>query len=282
MSIVPTSELISEAMRSATAVFAFNVVGLEHARAICVGAEEAGRPAILQLSQNTIAFHGDPVPIVAAMTALADASPAHLALHLDHIEDHALLSRAVELGFSSAMFDAGHLAYDTNVRATAEAAVWAHENGLWLEAELGYIGGKPDQPMSAHAEGVRTDPQEAAGFVAATGVDALAVAVGNAHAMTTRDAHLDIERIKRIAACLPIPIVLHGTSGVPDAAISAAITAGMRKINVGTALNMAYTAQISAHLAQSTSSDPRRYLVKAREAMTATVAHFLGLDGALA
>lgn len=277
MTLVSTGSLTASAVERGGAALAFNVITLEHAEAIAAAAEAAGRPAILQISHNAVRFHGSLLPIARAASAVAEASQAPLALHLDHVEDTDLLHQAAEAGFSSAMFDAGALAYDDNVTATRAAAEWAHAHGLWLEAELGYVGGKPDQPASAHAKGVRTDPDEAAAFVAATGVDALAVAVGSSHAMTDRSAQLDSELIARITAATPVPLVLHGSSGVSDEQLRAAVAAGMRKINVGTALNIAFTGAVRTTLASQESPDPRKYLVPAREAMTATVQHLLTL-----
>jgi fructose-bisphosphate aldolase class II len=273
MPLVPTAELAGEGV-----VAAFNVITLEHAEAIAAGAERAGAAAILQISHNAVRFHGGSVyPIAAAAASVARGTSARLALHLDHVEDLSLLHQAADAGFSSAMFDAGALPYAENVAATAAAAKWAHDAGLWLEAELGHVGGKPGAPASAHAEGVRTDPEEAAAFVAATGVDALAVAVGSTHAMTTRTARLDHVLIAALADRLDVPLVLHGSSGVPDDEIRRAAEAGIRKINVGTALNVAYTDAVRAALASGTSSDPRRYLAPARDAMADVVAHLLGV-----
>ena len=132
----------------------------------------------------------------------------------------------------------------------------------------------------AHAPGVRTDPAQAAAFVEATGVDGLAVAVGSSHAMVDRSAQLDLELIARLAAAVPVPLVLHGSSGVPDEAIAAAVTAGIRKVNIGTALNVAYTAALRESLtAQPDAVDPRRYTRDSRAAMAAVVARFCGVVG---
>ena len=270
MPLVRTAELIG------APVAAFNVITLEHAEAIAAGAERAGRPAILQISHNAVRFHGGRLhPIAQAAAAVARASDAPLALHLDHVESMQLLGAAAGAGFSSAMFDAGALPYADNVAATRSAAALAHDAGLWLEAELGYVGGKPSAPASAHAAGVRTDPGEARAYVADTGVDALAVAVGSSHAMTERTAALDHDLIAQLCAAVPVPLVLHGSSGVPDDELRAAVRAGIVKVNVGTALNVAFTGAVRAALAESTSSDPRGYLAAAREAMTTVVRDLL-------
>ncbi|MEV0120685.1 class II fructose-bisphosphate aldolase [Streptomyces sp. NPDC050703] len=280
MSLVSTGELVAEARAAGHGVAAFNVITLEHAEAIALGAERAGVPAILQISENAVKFHrGRLAPIAAAATAVARSSSARLSLHLDHVTDVALLRAAHPEGFSSVMFDASKLSYEENVAATAEAVRWGRARGIWVEAELGKVGGKEGEaPLDAHAPGVRTDPAEAAAYVAATGVDALAVAVGSSHAMTERTAALDHALIASLAAAVPAPLVLHGSSGVPDDEIRRAVASGMVKINVGTALNTAFTGEVRAYLAADAEGvDPRKYLVPAREAMAGTVADFLGL-----
>ncbi|NUK04563.1 class II fructose-bisphosphate aldolase [Streptomyces lunaelactis] len=280
MPLVSTGELVSTAVAEGRGVAAFNVITLEHAEAIAAGAEQAGAPAILQISENAVKFHGGRLSaIAAAASAVARASSARLSLHLDHVVSADLLRAADAEGFSSVMFDASKLPYDENVKATADAVRWGHERGIWIEAELGKVGGKEGEaPLDAHTPGVRTDPSEAAAYVAATGVDALAVAVGSSHAMTERTAALDHTLISALRATVPVPLVLHGSSGVPDAEIRKAVTSGMTKINVGTALNTAFTGAVRTFLDASPSTvDPRKYLVPARTAMAGTVAGFLGL-----
>ncbi|MFI6287960.1 ketose-bisphosphate aldolase [Streptomyces sp. NPDC051018] len=280
MPLVRTGDLVSAAVAEGRGVAAFNVITLEHAEAIAAGAESADSPAILQISENAVAFHGGRLaPVAAAAAAVARASSAPLALHLDHVTSPALLEAAREEGFGSIMFDASKLSYDDNVRRTNEVVRFGLRHGIWVEAELGRVGGKEGEtPLDAHTPGVRTDPEEAAAYVAATGVNALAVAVGSSHAMTERTATLDHALVSRLRDAVPVPLVLHGSSGVPDAEIRAAVAAGMVKINVGTALNTAYTGAVRAFLAAETAAvDPRKYLVPAREAMAGTVADFLGL-----
>jgi fructose-bisphosphate aldolase class II len=168
------------------------------------------------------------------------------------------------------MYDAGALPYDENLERTARAVQDGHAAGLWVEAELGYVGGKPDAPRSAHADGVRTDPDEAEEFVLRTGVDGLAVAVGSTHAMTDASARLDHDLIGRLRDRLAVPLVLHGSSGVSSDELRRAVSAGIAKVNVGTALNVSMTESIRAALAADPDLvDPRRYLAPAREAMTA-------------
>ncbi len=271
MTLVDTRALVS------SPVAAFNIITLEHAEAVASGAQQVGRPVILQISENAVRFHGSLGPLAAAARALAAEVSVPCSLHLDHVESIDLLELAPQHGFSSVMFDASALKYEDNVAVTAQAARFAHAHGLWLESELGKVGGKDGSPpLSAHAIGARTDPCEAARYVSSTGVDGLAVAVGSSHAMTSREATLDHALIAALHDAVPVPLVLHGSSGVPDVEIRRAITAGMTKINIGTALNIAFTNSVRhALLGEPALVDPRKYIRPARDAVSTTVAHFL-------
>jgi fructose-bisphosphate aldolase class II len=273
--LTPTAEIVAAARAAGGGVGAFNVITVEHAEAIITGAERAGLPVILQISENAVRFHqGRLAPIAAAARAVAAASTVAVALHLDHVESDELFDQAAAHGFGSVMYDASNRPYADNVAATAAAVRRARPRGLWVESELGAIGGKD----GAHAPGARTDPGEAAAYVAATGVDALAVAVGSSHAMHTRTARLDHDLIGRLRAAVPVPLVLHGSSGVPDGELVAAVRHGMVKINIGTALNSAFTGAVRESLdGDAAIVDPRRYLAPARAAMAGTVAAALRL-----
>jgi fructose-bisphosphate aldolase, class II len=256
------------------AALAVNVVTLEQAEGVVDGATRAGRGVIIQLSENAIRFHGGGmIPLLLACRELADSARVPLSIHLDHLQDLDLVAQALKhaerCGVSSLMIDAAHFDWEKNVAVTAEVVSDGHAKGLWIEAELGVVGGKD----GAHAPGVRTDPQEAAAFVAVTGVDALAVAVGSSHAMIDRVAVLDIELIARLRKAVPVPMVLHGSSGVPVDLLRSAVAAGIRKVNVGTALSVAFTHGVRGSLASAPESvDPRRYLAMGRDAVAAVVA----------
>lgn len=280
MPLVTTGDLVADAATTRRAVPAFNVITLEHVEAVVAGAEAAGAPVILQVSENAVGFRlGRLLPLARAATAVAEQAAVPVALHLDHVQSDELLRQAPDAGFSSVMYDASHLPYADNLAATRAAADWGHAQGLWIEAELGQVGGKSGQPaLDAHAPGARTDPAEAHAFVADSGVDALAVAVGSSHAMTTRTAALDHDLIKRLAAALAVPLVLHGSSGVPDDELTAAVTGGITKVNVGTALNVAMTGAVRDLLgARPDAVDPRTYLGVGREAMAETARRITGL-----
>lgn len=274
MPLVTTGELVTRATRTRSAVAAFNIITLEHVEAVIAGAESVRSPVVLQVSENAVRFrYGRLLPLARAAVAAAEQSAVPVALHLDHIRSDDLLRQAPAAGFSSVMYDAARLPYEENLAATKAAADWAHAQGLWIEAELGRLGGKNGEPpLDAHTPGARTDPAEAHAFVTDSGVDALAVAIGTSHAMTTRTATLDHDLLKRLSGTLDVPLVLHGSSGVPDDELTTAVAGGIAKVNVGTALNQAMTGAIREFLAAHPEAvDSRKYLSVGREAMVRAV-----------
>jgi fructose-bisphosphate aldolase class II len=274
MTLAPTRTILAEAHAAGRGVGAFNVVHLETAEALAGAAEAAGLPVILQLSENCIRYHGGLDPIALATLAIADASTAPVAVHLDHAEDPALALRAIDLGFGSVMYDGAKLDLADNVATTRRVVEHADAADVLVEAELGEIGGKD----GAHAPGVRTDPDEAARFVGETGVGALAVAVGSSHAMTERTAAIDLDLVARLAGAVPVPLVLHGSSGVSDEMIVRGIRSGLTKINVSTHLNAAFTRAIREHLARHPAVvDSRSYVAAGRDAVQQEAARLLTL-----
>jgi fructose-bisphosphate aldolase, class II len=262
MPLTSTREVIDAAVACGRGVGAFNVIHLEHAEALVAGAEMVSRPVILQISENAVRFHGALEPIVVATLAVARAASVEVAVHLDHARDVELVHEAVALGVPSVMFDASELPYEENVTATAAVVEHCHSQDVWVEAELGEIGGKD----GVHAPGARTDPSEAREFVAGTGVDALAVAVGTSHAMTTRDATLDLALIAALKRAVPVPLVLHGSSGVADDDLIAGVAAGMTKVNIATHLNQLFTRAVRDYLEDHPQVvDTRKYLGAARQ-----------------
>jgi fructose-bisphosphate aldolase, class II len=274
MTLVPMAEIARPAAAAKHALGAFNVILLEHAEGIVAGAEHAGRPVVLQLSENTARYHGGLAPLALACLRIGADAAVPVCVHLDHATEPELVKQAVDLGIESVMIDASRLPYEENVSQTAELTRWCHDRGVWVEAELGEIGGKD----GAHAPGVRTDPDEAVAFVRATSVDALAVAVGSSHAMRTRDAVLDDELIAALDARVPVPLVLHGSSGVPDDGLRSAVAHGISKVNIATHLNKVLAqAAREAFDADPTLVDPRKYLGPGRDAVTAEVSRLLTL-----
>jgi len=276
--LTTTGVIAAAAAGPGRAAAAFNVISLEHAEGLVAGAERAGCAVILQISENCVRYHGDLLPLASACLATARAASVPVAVHLDHAESVDLVDAAIAAGLGSVMYDASRLDYAANVAATREVTATAHVAGVWVEAELGEVGGKD----GAHAPGARTDPDEARAFVAATGVDALAVAVGSSHAMATRDAVLDLDLVARLRDAVDVPLVLHGSSGVPDDVLRAAVAAGIVKVNIGTQLNRVFTGGVRAALAARPDVvDPRRYLDAGRAALADETARLLEVIGAV-
>jgi fructose-bisphosphate aldolase, class II len=274
MTLVTLTDVLDDACRAGRGVGAFNVIQLEHAEALVAAAEETGLPVVLQVSENAVRYHGSLAPIALATMAVANRSSARCVLHLDHAESEGLVDEAVALGFTSVMFDGSKLDDATNRAVTREVVERCHEFGVSVEAELGEIGGKD----GVHAPGVRTDPDDAAAFARDTGVDALAVAVGSSHAMTSRTATLDLDLIARIRAVSPVPLVLHGSSGVDDDSLVAAVRSGMTKVNIATHLNAAFTGAVREFLARDDSVvDTRKYLGAGRAAVQEETARLMRL-----
>jgi fructose-bisphosphate aldolase, class II len=272
--LVSTASIVAAARRVGCGVAALNVVQLENIEAVASAAARTGHPVVVQISENAVRYHGALEPVASAALGAARTCSAPVSVHLDHATTAALCAEAVALGLSSVMFDASALEYADNVAATQRVAASCHAADVWVEAELGEVGGKD----GVHAAGARTDPDQAAAFVAATGVDGLAVAVGTSHKMVERVAVLDLSLIARLRDSVPVPLVLHGSSGVSDEHLRQAISAGITKVNIATQLNKAFTAAVRARLADHPDEvDPRRYLGAGREAMTDEAARLLTL-----
>jgi fructose-bisphosphate aldolase class II len=274
MSRTTAAKLVAEKVNSSTAIGAFNVILLEHAEALVMGAEKSQLSLILQISENCVKYHGALKPISVATIAIAEASSLPISVHLDHAESEELVKQALDLGYDSVMFDGSKLSYKENVQASQRMRVLCDSYGATLEVEIGEVGGKD----GVHAPGIRTKPAEAKDFADETGANLIAVAVGSSHAMSTRDASLDFQLIRDIAAEVKIPLVLHGSSGVSDADLQEAVRAGMRKINIATHLNGIFTDRVRAELDKNPLlTDPRKYIGQSREDVSDEVARLLKL-----
>lgn len=269
------AELARDAVSKGVGVGAFNVILLEQAEGFIGAAESENSPVILQLSQNAVSYHrGQLAPLAMALVSLAEQANVPVGVHLDHAESVDLCKEALDLGFTSIMYDGSKLPDAENRSTTSMISELAHAAGVSVEAELGEVGGK----NGVHDPSARTDPAEARQFVADTGVDLLAVAVGSSHAMATREAVLDNDLISAISAVVPVPLVLHGSSGVDDAGMLAAIRAGMTKINVSTHLNGVFTAELRQVLDTNPKLiDPRKYIGPGIAVMEAEAARLLRL-----
>lgn len=268
MTLVNTGKILAEQ----PFVVAANAILLEQAEAILVASEAAETGLVLQLSENTIRYHGSIGPIGSALLAIAREAGTDISVHLDHATSPDLVLKAIDMGFSSVMFDGSQLEYEENLATTTRLAKASRDSGVWFEAELGEVGGKD----GVHAPGVRTDPDQARHFVETTKVDGLAVAVGSSHAMAQKGSTLDFSLIEKLTDVVPVPLVLHGSSGVELGDLRTAIKAGIRKVNVATEFNIIFNNAIRDYFLTSSSlSDPRKYLKPARVAMSEALESYL-------
>ncbi|AVX19516.1 fructose-bisphosphate aldolase, class II [Carboxydocella sporoproducens DSM 16521] len=266
MALVPITELLKEAEAGGYAVGAFNCNNMEIVQAIIAAAEAEKAPVIMQASQGAIKYAGLDYIVAMARTA-AEKATVPVALHLDHGTSFEQVMKCIRAGFSSVMIDGSKLPLEENIALTKKVIDVAHAVGVSVEAELGKIGGTEDDISVDEKEALFTDPEEARIFVERTGVDALAVAIGTAHGQYKGVPRLDFERLKKIRSLVNVPIVLHGSSGVPDEAIQEAIRLGVRKVNIDTNIREAFVAAMREVLARDEKEiDPRKVLTPAREA----------------
>lgn len=236
--------MLDAARSQARAIIGFNIYNLEQGIGVIRAAETVGTPVLLQAGSNAFAYAGRE-PLARMAVGLAKAARVPVGVHLDHCRDLVEIEACLQLGYTSVMFDGSHLPFDENVRQTAAAVELAHRHGAWVEAELAGISGDEDESAAPSERVKLTNPAAAASFVSQTNVDALAVAIGNVHGITNRPVTLDIERLASIATAVDIPLVLHGTSGLPEDQVSAAISHGVAKLNVNTELRRATRSAIS-------------------------------------
>ena len=234
---VPTEILLNKARQGGYAVGAFNVYTLEGIRAVTLAAERTNSPVILQMLPRALEIGG--TALIAACLEAARAALVPMAVHLDHCSDAKIILAALEAGISSVMADGSHLPYDENLAFTRRIVQRARSGDQSVEAELGRLSGSEDGLTVAQREARLTDPDQARTFVAATGVQTLAVCIGNVHGTYHTPPDLDFDRLQAIADRVAVPLVLHGTSGLPDEMITRAVDAGVCKFNVNTELRQA-------------------------------------------
>ena len=256
--------LLTDARAGRRAVAAITTYTLESTRAICLAAERTGQPVMLQAGSGSFGAVGR-APLAAAALASAREASVPVGVHLDHCKDPAEIDACLELGYSSVMIDGSHLEFEQNVALTRAVVERAHAAGAWVEAELGALAGDEDSSGEVEA-GAMTDPGQAAEFAERTGVDALAVAVGNVHGFTPVPVRLDLQRLREIAAATPVPLVLHGASGLPEEDLLGAVAAGVVKVNINAELRRAHLSALAAGMAGA-GDDVRALQHRAIEAM---------------
>jgi fructose-bisphosphate aldolase, class II len=235
MPLVTLNELMKDAEAKNYAVGAYNVNNLELIRGIIAAAEDSQSPVILSFAEVHIPLV--PLEVIAPiMLEAARKAKVPVAVHLDHGQDHEILIRAMKLGFSSIMFDGAHLQLEENIRQTNEISKIAKALGVSVEAELGKIlrpegGGDEEEEEEYDPDDIYTNPKEAKTFIENTNIDALAVAYGTAHGVYTKEPVLDFDRLQLIKDITGMPLVMHGGSGLDEAAYVKSIQCGIRKLN---------------------------------------------------
>ncbi|MDQ0507846.1 Fructose-bisphosphate aldolase [Aedoeadaptatus ivorii] len=269
--LVTGKQILQHADENGYAVGAFNVNNMEIIQAIAAAADELRAPIILQASQGAIKYAGIEY-ITALVKTTAEKIDVPITLHLDHGTDFNEIIQCIRNGFTSVMIDASKYDLEENIRRTKEIVRIAHSVGVSVEAELGKIGGTEDQVVVSDAEVAYTDPEEARIFVEETGVDSLAVAVGTAHGVYKGEPKVDFDRIREIDSVVSVPLVLHGSSGVPYSTLEKAISLGIRKVNIDTDIRASFARAVGDFIRENPDEiDPRKILKPARSAMSETV-----------
>jgi len=277
--LTSTTELLHAAAAGGYAIGAFNVYNLEGVRAVVRAAEAHRSPVILQLHPAALQHGGQ--PLVALCLAAAQIASVPIMVHLDHSTSSEAIQEALEAGVTSVMADGSHLSYQENVVFTRTMVVRAHERQAAVEAELGRLTGTEDGLTVPEYEARFTDPAQAADFIGQTGVDALAVCIGNVHGRYRQAPRLDFDRLAVLQRVVPVPLVLHGASGLPAAMVRQAIALGVRKFNVNTEVREAYVETLRDCLQAAGSPDVLDLMRRAEAAMQGVVAVKLQLFGSV-
>lgn len=264
MSLVTTKELLLDAQKNGYAVGAFNVENMEMVQAVVAAAEELKSPVIMQTTPSTIKY-ASPEMFYANVAAAAKDASVPVVMHLDHGSSFELAVHAFRAGYTSIMIDGSHSVFEENIAITKSVVDVCHAGNVLVEAELGKVGGKEDDLDGGNGGGY-TVPSEAVEFVEKTGIDSLAVAIGTAHGVYKGTPKLDVERLSEIREVVSIPLVLHGTSGVPDEAVKECIRRGICKVNYATDLRIAFSNGVKEYLAANPDAfDPKKYNAVGRE-----------------
>lgn len=268
MGLVTTNTLLEDARKHHYAVPALNVENLETIQGVMDAAQKTGCPVIIQTTPSSVQYGGLEF-FAAAVRAVLEGTSVTAALHLDHGSSFELAVRAMKAGYTSVMIDGSKLPFAENIQCSKKTADVGHIFGVPVEAELGCVGGKEDETESA--ENLLTIPEEAQQFVRETGIDSLAVAIGTAHGFYKGIPNVNVERLKEIHSLVDIPLVLHGTSGVPEETVKECIQNGICKVNYATDLRQAFTEAVRRSLKENPDIvDPKAYLAAGRKAVAET------------
>lgn len=264
MSLVTTKQILLDAQKNGYAIGAFNVENMEMVQAVVSAAEELNSPVIMQTTPGTLKY-ADLDYFYANVKTAAQKASVPVVIHLDHGNSFELAMKALRAGYTSIMIDGSHDTFEKNIAVSKAVVDACHPSHIPVEAELGKVGGKEDD-LEGGEDTPYTDPQQAKQFVEATGIDSLAVAIGTAHGIYKGIPKLDVNRLSEIKEVVSIPLVLHGTSGVPDETVQECICRGICKVNYATDLRIAFSKGVKAVLNENPDTiDPKKYNAQGRE-----------------
>ena len=262
-----TKEMLEKASREGYAVPAFNIHNLETVQTVVEAAKEMKSPLILAATPGTMKYAGRSY-LQSIVEVAAKENDIPIALHLDHHETYESIVESLELGTKSVMIDGSHNTFEENIALTKKVADKAHEYGATVEAELGKLVGQEDDLIVDAKDAAYTDPDTVEEFVARTGIDSLAVAIGTGHGLYETKPNLDFERLNKINNLIDIPIVLHGASGISKEDVQKCIALGCAKVNISTELKIPFSNALRDHLiAHPGETDPRKYFNPAKTKM---------------
>ena len=266
--------LLRDAFHQRYGVTAFNVVNQLTLRAVLEAASDTRSPVIIQVSVKTARQLG--VRLVQKVFAeIASTVPVPTALHLDHCPDRALIEECVAAGWNSVLFDASNLTYAENLRQTTEVAAFAHAHGVAVEGELEAVRGVEDG-LGQAGEGTIVPLDQALAFVRQTGIDSFAPAIGTAHGVYRDEPVIDFDRVRDLVAAEPIPIVLHGGTGLRDEVLRQLVALGAVKVNLSTQLKITYTDSLRRHLeSHPREHDPLRLHAAVRDDVQSMAADYM-------
>ncbi|MGI6499462.1 MAG: class II fructose-1,6-bisphosphate aldolase [Anaerostipes sp.] len=262
--LVTSKELLLKAQAGGYAVGAFNVENMEMIQAVLEAAEELQSPVIMQTTPSTVKYAGLDY-YLAIVKAAAERVSVPVVMHLDHGNSFDLAMQALRTGYTSIMIDGSHETFEDNIALSKAVTDACHPSNVPVEAELGKVGGKEDD-LDGGDDNPYTNPLEAKEFVERTGIDSLAVGIGTAHGVYKGEPKLQFDILSQIKNVVDIPLVLHGTSGVPDESVKECIKRGICKVNYATDLRIAFTKGVNEVFAENVNTiDPKKYSAVGRK-----------------
>lgn len=265
MALVTTKQMLLDAQKGNYAVGAFNVENMEMVMAVIAAAEEKKSPVIMQTTPGTVKYAGLDY-YLANVRAAAERASVPVAMHLDHGNSFELAMEAYRVGYTSIMIDGSKLPFEDNIALTKSVTDAVHPGHIPVEGELGKVGGKEDDLDNGEDEQPFTDPQEAKEFVERTDVDSLAVGVGTSHGIYKGTPKVNVDVLSNIRKVVDVPLVLHGTSGVPDEQVTECVRRGICKVNYATDLRIAFSKGLKGFLHDNPDAfDPKKYAAPGME-----------------